>query len=117
MQAEKKAFRVSKERLTLLRRDIVKMIETGVEEGVPGDWGRVTQTYQGIIGRLPRSAPRQLVESIGHELQVLCTEIRDVLESFAKAMKLDGNESHSGRHKQNSKPDSKSESEYGSGKI
>ncbi|MBF2712822.1 plasmid replication protein RepC [Agrobacterium vitis] len=116
VQAEKKAFRVSKERLTLLRRDIVKMIETGVEEGVPGDWGRVTQTYQGIIGRLPRSAPRQLVESIGHELQDLCTEIRDVLESFAETMKLDGNESHFGRHKQNSKPDSKSESEYGSGK-
>nr|UVY99642.1 replication initiation protein RepC [Agrobacterium fabrum] len=85
VQAEKKAFRVAKEQLTLLRRDIVKMIETGVEEGVPGDWGRVTQTYQGIIGRLPRSAPRRLVESIGHELQDLWTEIRDVLESFAKS--------------------------------
>ncbi|QCL98364.1 plasmid replication protein RepC [Agrobacterium tumefaciens] len=116
VQAEKKAFRVAKEQLTLLRRDIVKMIETGVEEGVPGDWGRVTQTYQGIIGRLPRSAPRQLVESIGHELQDLWTEIRDVLESFAKAMKLDGNESHIGRHIQNSKPDSKFESEHRSGK-
>lgn len=75
---------MAKERLTLLRRDIVKMIETGVEESVPGNWGRVTQTYQGIIGRLPRSAPRQLVESIGQELQELCIEIRDVLESFTK---------------------------------
>ncbi|AAK91003.1 MULTISPECIES: plasmid replication protein RepC [Rhizobium/Agrobacterium group] len=116
VQAEKKAFRVAKERLTLLRRDIVKMIETGVEESVPGNWGRVTQTYQGIIGRLPRSAPRQLVESIGQELQELCIEIRDVLESFTKTMNLDANESHIGRHKQNSNPDSKFESEYSSGK-
>ncbi|MUZ65807.1 plasmid replication protein RepC [Agrobacterium vitis] len=113
VQAEKKAFRVAKERLTLLRRDIVKMIETGIEESVPGNWGRVTQTYQGIIGRLPRSAPRQLIESIAQKLQELCAEIRDVLESFTKTMNPDANESHSGRHIQNSKPDSKSESEHG----
>ncbi|MCW8059404.1 plasmid replication protein RepC [Agrobacterium tumefaciens] len=115
VQAEKKACRVAKERLTLLRRDIVKMIETGIEESVPGNWERVTQTYQGIICRLPRSAPRELVESIAQELHELCTEIRDVLESFAKTTNLDANESHSGRHIQNSKPDSKFESEYGFG--
>ncbi|MCM2450313.1 plasmid replication protein RepC [Agrobacterium vitis] len=113
VQAEKKAFRVVKERLTLLRRDIVKMIETGIDEGVPGNWGRVTETYQGIIGRLPRSAPRQLVERIAQELQELWTDIRDVLETFTKTQNLDGNESHSGRHIQNSNPDSKFESEYG----
>jgi replication initiation protein RepC len=89
------------------------MIETGIDESVPGNWGRVSQTYQGIIGRLPRSAPRQIVESIAQELEELCTEIRDVLESFTKTMNLDANESHSGRHIQNSKPDSKFESEYG----
>ncbi|RWO62375.1 MAG: replication initiation protein RepC [Mesorhizobium sp.] len=111
VQAEKKAFRVAKERLTLLRRDIVKMIETGIAENVPGNWGRVMQTYQGVIARLPRSAPRQLVESIAQELHELCVEIRDVLESFAKSQNLDANESHFGCHIQNSKPDSISESE------
>ena len=116
LQAEKKAFRVAKERLTLLRRDIVKMIETGIEENVPGNWGRVTQTYQAIVTRLPRSAPRQLVEDIAQELHELCVDIRDVLESFAKLQNLDANESHSGRHIQNSKPDSNFESEYGFGK-
>ncbi|WP_336814112.1 plasmid replication protein RepC [Bosea sp. MMO-172] len=112
VHAEKKAFRVAKERLTLLRRDIVKMIDTGIEERVPGNWGRVQQTYQAIIGRLPRTAPRQLVEAICLDLQDLCTQIRDVLESFAKAQNLDGNESHSGRHIQNSNPDPLSESEH-----
>jgi replication initiation protein RepC len=114
VQAEKKAYRVAKERLTLLRRDIVKLIEAGIEEGVPGNWGRVQQAYQTIVGRLPRSAPKQLIEEICIDLHGLYTEILEVLETFTKSQNLDANESHSGRHIQNSNPDSISESEYGS---
>lgn len=116
VQAEKKAFKVARERLTLLRRDIVKMIDAGIEERVPGNWGRVSQVYQEIIGRLPRSAPRQLIESLCDELHDLWTQIRDILESFAKTENPDANESHYGRHIQNSNPDSISESEHGLGK-
>ena len=116
VQAEKKAFRVAKERLTLVRRDIVKLIETGIEERVPGNWGRVTQTYQQIVSSLPRSAPRQLVEDVWQQLHELYVEVRDVLESFVKNENPDVNESHSGRHIQNSKPDLILESEYGSRK-
>ncbi|MEZ5784625.1 MAG: plasmid replication protein RepC [Rhizobiaceae bacterium] len=112
VQAEKKAFRVARERLTLLRRDIVKMIDAGIEEGVPGNWGRVLQTYQAIISRLPRTASRQLVEDICLELYELHVEIRDVLESFTKTQNPNANESHSERHIQNSNPDSLSESEH-----
>lgn len=116
VQAEKKAFKVAKERLTLLRRDIVKMIDAGIEEGVPGNWGRVQQIYQEIIGRLPRSAPRQVLESLCEELHELWTEVHDILESFTKTQNPDANESHSGRHIQNSNPDSIFESEHGLGK-
>lgn len=113
VQAEKRAFRVAKERLTLLRRDIVKMIDTGIEESVPGNWGRVQQSFQAVMNRLPRSAPRQIVESTCEELEALWRDIRDVLESFADSQNMDANESHSGRHIQNSNPDSISESEDG----
>jgi len=116
VQAEKKAFKVSKERLTLLRRDIVKMIDAGIEEGVPGNWGRIGQIYQEIIARLPRTAPRQVVESLCDELQELWTEVHDMLELFTKTQNKDANESQYGRHIQNSKPDSIFESENGSGK-
>ncbi|WP_157020023.1 plasmid replication protein RepC [Mesorhizobium xinjiangense] len=116
VRAEKNAHRVAKERLTLLRRDIVKLIETGIEENVRGNWGRVHQTYQAIVGRLPRSAPRQLIEDICIDLHGLYTEILEVLESFAKTQNADANESHSGRHIQNSNPDSTSESKRGSRK-
>ncbi|RWH34857.1 plasmid replication protein RepC [Mesorhizobium sp.] len=117
VQAEKKAFRVSRERLTLLRRDIVKMIDAGIEEKVPGNWGRVLQAYQAIVGRLPRTASRQLIESINTELEDLWAEIRGTLESFTKPQNPDANESHSGAHIQNSNPDSLSDSENCSGKY
>lgn len=113
VQAEKKASRIARERLTLLRRDIVKMIDAGIEEGVPGNWGRVLQTYQAVISRLPRTASRQLVEDICAELHDLHAEIRDVLESFIKTQNPNANESHSERHIQNSNPDSISESKQG----
>jgi replication initiation protein RepC len=111
VQAEKKAFRVAKERLTLLRRDIVKMIEAGIQEGAPGNWRGVQETYQKLAARIPRAAPRQLLDSIGGDMEELWREIREVLESFAKTQNPDGNESHSGRHIQNSNPEPKSESE------
>lgn len=112
VQAEKKAFRVARERLTLLRRDIAKMIDTGIEEAVPGNWGRVLQAYQTIISKLPRTAPRQLIEDICGQLAELHAEIRDVLESFTKTQNTSGNESHSERHIQNSNPESIFESEH-----
>lgn len=115
VRAEKRAFHVAKERLTLLRRDIVKLIEAGIEENVPGNWAGVLRTYQSIVGRLPRSAPRQLVDDVSTDLHGLYTEIREVLESFAKSPNPDANESHNGRHIQNSNPDPLSESESGLG--
>jgi replication initiation protein RepC len=114
VRGEQKAFRVARERLTLLRRDIVKMIGAGIEEGAPGEWGRAQETYRAILGRLPRAAARPIVEAIGAELGALRGQIREALESFAKTRNPNANESHSGRHIQNSNPDSSSESEQGS---
>ncbi|MER9349768.1 plasmid replication protein RepC [Mesorhizobium sp. M0227] len=115
VRSEKKAFRLVKERLTICRRDIVKMIDAGIEEDVPANWGRVQQAYQAIVGQIPRTAPRQTFEAIAEELEGLWAEVREALESFVKTQKADANESRNGRHIQNSKPDSKFESEIGLG--
>ena len=113
VRAEVKAHRLVRERLTICRRDIVKMIETGIEEGVPANWGRVQQTYQSIVSQIPRTAPRQVLETIAADLDDLWSQVRDTLESFVKARNLNANESQVERHIQNSKPDSKTESEHG----
>ncbi len=114
--AEKRAYKAVRERLTLLRRDIVKMIDAGLEEGVPGNWGLMTRTYQDIMAKLPRTAPRQVLETIREELELLWAEVHEALESFAKSENMSANESHSERHIQNSNPESISESESGSRK-
>jgi len=113
VQAEKKAFRVVRERMTLLRRDIAKMVEGAIEEHVPGNWARVLQNYRSIVDRLPRTASRQLLEDVCADLEMLHTDILEALESFTKTQNLNANESHSDRHIQNSNPDSISESEHG----
>ena len=115
VRAEKKAYKLVKERLTICRRDIVKMIEAGIEEGVPANWGTVHQAYQAIVGRLPRTAPRQVLEAVAGELDELWAEIREVLESFVKSTNTSANESQTERHIQNSNPEAKSESEHGLG--
>src|SRR5690606_1737591 len=68
VQREQKAHRMARERLTLLRRDLVKMIEAGIEEGAPGDWAGWLEAYRRIIARLPRTAPRQLLEDLCMDL-------------------------------------------------
>lgn len=113
VRAEAKAYRLVRERLTICRRDIVKMIETGIEEGVPANWGRVQQTYQSIVSQIPRTAPRQVLEAIAADLDDLWAQVRGALESFIKTKNLNANESQIERHIQNSKPDYKSESESG----
>jgi replication initiation protein RepC len=72
--------------------------------------------YQAIVGRLPRTAPRQVLEAIAAELDDLWQQIRDVLESFVESTNLNANESQTERHIQNSNPEAKKESESGLGK-
>ena len=64
VQAEERALRLVRERITLCRRDIAKMIATGIEEGVPtrragqgpSDWAEIHGLYRGILERIPRTA-------------------------------------------------------------
>jgi replication initiation protein RepC len=104
--AERKAFRLVKERLTICRRDVVKMIEAGINESVPGNWRGFQRRYEAIVARLPRTAPRQALEAIANELEDLWADVHQTLESFVKSEDSNANESHSERHIQNSSPES-----------
>lgn len=112
--AEERALKLVRERITIARRDIYKMIATGQEEGVPTrpggqgptDWNEMQELYRGIVGRIPRTATREFLEGIATELSLLADEILNLLEMHIKTQNLSTNESHSERHIQNSKPDS-----------
>lgn len=115
--AERKALRIVKERLTICRRDIVKMIETGINEGVPADWRGFQRRYDAIIERLPRTAPREALEMLASDLEDLWADVHQTLETFINLEDSSANESHCEPHIQNSNPESHpaGETENGSG--
>jgi len=112
VKAEERALKLVRERITLCRRDIAKMIATGVEEGIPvpmtgqgpSDWKDIHGIYRGILGRIPRTAERPELEPLADELSILADEILNLLETHVKESKLSANESQDERHIQNSKP-------------
>ena len=118
IRLEQRALAFVRERITICRRDIVKMIATGMEEGVatrwagqgavhgPADWVEMHALFRSIVERIPRTATRQALEPIADELSMLADEILGLLENHVKQSNLSANESHSERHKQNSNPDS-----------
>jgi replication initiation protein RepC len=121
VRAEERALKLVRERITLCRRDIAKMIATGVEEGVPtrrggqgpADWTEIHGLYREIMARIPRTATRAELEPIAEELSLLADEVLILLESHVKTQNLSVNESQTERHIQNSNPDSPIELEPG----
>ena len=119
VRTEERALRLVRERITLCRRDITKMIATGIEEGVPvartadagvgvgqglSDWSGVRGLFRGIMGRIPRAATRAELEPIAGELTLLADEVLSLLENHIKAKRTIANESQIERHIQNSNP-------------
>jgi len=77
VRAENRAIALLREKITLTRRDIVKMIETGMEEGVPGDWDDFHARYAMLSGRYGRKLARVDFEALAGELAALAAEIRE----------------------------------------
>ncbi len=105
VQAERRALRLARERITLARRDITKMILLGMEDALPGNWQGLHGQYLALVGRLKRSYDFTELGAIATDLEDFSAEILKHLELFMNSTNLSANESHSERHKQNSKSD------------
>ena len=101
VRAENRAVALLREKITLARRDIGKMIEAGMEAGVPADWNDFHVRYATLAGRYGRKLARVDLEALAEELATLAAEIRNLLENHVKAQNMSGNESQSERHIQN----------------
>ena len=111
VRAEERALKIVRERITICRRDVAKMIAAGVEEAVPfssqpGSWPAVQELFRSIVDRIPRTGSRALLEPLADELSMLADEVLMVLEEHTKTLTLAAIESQSGCHTQNSNPDS-----------
>ena len=111
--ADREQLRITKQRLTICRRDIAKLIAAAIDEGVRGEWERISLMFREMVGRLPRTPGIAELASALEEMEMLREEIVNQLDANTKARKIDSNESQIGRHKQNSNPDLNHESEPG----
>lgn len=113
IEAEARALKLVRERITLCRRDIAKMIATGIEEDVPtrrggqgpADWQEVHAAFRSIVDQIPRTATRRELEPIAEELSQLADDVLNLLETHVKSTNPSASESHSERHIQNSNTD------------
>jgi replication initiation protein RepC len=114
IEAENRAAKLAKERITLCRRDIAKMIATGVEEGVPtcgvgqgpASWEELHAIFRGLVEGVARTASREELESAADALSIFADDVLNLLGNRIKTTNTGGNESLDERHKQNSNPDS-----------
>ncbi|WP_420408057.1 plasmid replication protein RepC [Hoeflea sp.] len=111
VEAERLHMRRMKERLTICRRDVLKLIETALEEGAAGDWLAAQDEYRAIFADYPRKPALEMVSAALEAIEFLRENIVNQLENQLKTTKPSGNAPENERHKQNSNPDSPVESE------
>lgn len=111
--ADREHLRITKQRLTICRRDIAKLIAAAIDEGVRGEWERISLMFRSMTSRIPRTPGIEELASALEEMEMLREEIVNQLDANTKTQKIDSNESQIERHKQNSNPKSSYEFEPG----
>jgi replication initiation protein RepC len=111
VRADTRALRLMRERITLHRRDIHKLIEAAVEEDVPGDWGGLWRRFRAVVEAIPRRATVADLAPIVADLAKIHEEVDKLLEIHMNSMNPSGNESQSERQQSDSNTDSISEFE------
>ena len=108
---EARRFKVVKERTTIARRDVRKLITAAVEDGATGDWATMETIYIGAVARLRTAKSIEAVESILDELVLLREGVLSVLESNIFSQKTATNDNEIRQRIQNSNTESKNEFE------
>ncbi|MER9934300.1 plasmid replication protein RepC [Mesorhizobium sp. M0088] len=106
VRADNRALRLMRERITLHRRDIQKLIEAAVDEDVPGDWGGLWKRFRGVVEAIPRRACIAELEPIVADLAALRDDVDKLLEIHMKSMNPSGDDSQNERQQSDSNTDS-----------
>lgn len=106
IRADHAALRLMRERVTLYRRDVSKLIEAAVEEDVAGDWGGIWRRFRAVVDAIPRRAMLIDLEAIVADLVEIRDVVDNLLNSHTNVENLDGNESHDGRQQSDSNTNS-----------
>ncbi|MDL2405853.1 plasmid replication protein RepC [Rhizobium calliandrae] len=99
--ADRDRLRITKERLSICRRDIAKLIDIALEEQAPGDWLMVQSTFRTITRTIPRTPHIGDLNAVLEELEMLRDEVLIRLERRLETQKQSAKESQTERHIQN----------------
>ncbi|TAN04454.1 MAG: replication initiation protein RepC, partial [Rhizobiaceae bacterium] len=91
VRMDNRALRLMRERITLHRRDISKLIEAAVEEDVPGGWGGIWRRFRAVVDAIPRRAVVADLEPIVADLAAIREEVDILLNSHMNAEDSTGN--------------------------
>jgi replication initiation protein RepC len=108
---ENRRLRVVKERITITRRDIRKLITAAVEEGAEGDWQSVEDTLLSAISRVKTAKTLQALETCLDELRLLSEEAVNMLQIQLVLQESGTNASEGRHHIQNSNTETLNELE------
>ncbi len=109
--AERRRVQIHREKITILRRDIRKLITAAMEEGAAGDWATIEAGYIGMVAGIGRARSVDELEAVHADLALLREEIVNILEMQLKTQKSDGNGDECRQHIQNSNTESINELE------
>ncbi|MBB4018785.1 replication initiation protein RepC [Chelatococcus caeni] len=110
VRAHRKAVRLLRERITLLRRDARKLIQFAEQETLPGPWPDLADRLASLSSQLPPTTTKAVLEATANALQHLCNDVHKTLEDNIISQKMSADESQSERHLQTlSSEDSESE--------
>ncbi|MBY5701089.1 plasmid replication protein RepC [Rhizobium leguminosarum] len=99
---ENRRLRIIKERITITRRDIHKLITAAVEEGAAGNWQAVEDALVSAIARLKAAKTVGALEACLDELTLLSEQAINMLKIQPVREKSGSNDSENRHHIQNS---------------
>ncbi|MBX4997176.1 plasmid replication protein RepC [Rhizobium lentis] len=102
--ADRLEWKRLRERLTLCRRDIAKLIEIALVEEIAGEWTEMQKHFNLVIASLPRRPSAAEMENLLEDLEGFRALVVKTLETKTKTGKTDANDSQNGRHIHNSNP-------------
>lgn len=114
-----RSLKLTRERITICRRDIAKMIAAAqrelMAESADGEqsqiWLDLHTLYRDLIERMPRRATLEQLEMLADQLSTLADDILNRLELQIKTAQVSTTESSNERHIQKSNPESLVDSE------
>lgn len=102
-RAERREIKGLKERITLHRRDIAKLIQCGVDEEISAPWPEFTRRFMGLLTPLRQIRGRSVCADLEDALAQLRRDVSNILEHHAKKEILSGNDARNDQHLSNSK--------------